>query len=101
MQNNYVKIKDIADMAITEEQGFKLRAEIAKVINNNDKITLDFDGITAFTTTFFSASIGYFVLKLSPKECRNRFILTNLSKAGKHAYHCSFENAEYCFLTPI
>ena len=27
MQNNYVKIKDIADMAITEEQGFKLRAE--------------------------------------------------------------------------
>lgn len=97
MQDNYIKIKDIADMAITEEQGFKLRAEIAKVINNNDKITLDFDGITVFTTTFFSASIGYYILKLSPKECRNRFILTNLSKAGKHAYRCSFENAEYCF----
>ena len=38
MQNNYVKIKDIADMAITEEQGFKLRAEINKVIENNTKI---------------------------------------------------------------
>lgn len=58
MQNNYIKVKDIANMAITEEQGFKLRAEIAKVIDSNDKITLDFDGITAFTTTFFSASIG-------------------------------------------
>lgn len=97
MQNNYVKIKDIADMAITEEQGFKLRAEINKIIENNNKIVLDFDGITLFTTTFFSASIGYYILKLSPKECRNRFILANLSKAGKHAYHCSFENAEYCF----
>lgn len=97
MQNNYVKIKDIADMAITEEQGFKLRAEINKVIENNNKIVLDFDGITLFTTTFFSASIGYFILKLSPKECRNRFILTNLSKAGKQAYYYSFKNAEYCF----
>ena len=97
MQNNYVKIKDIADMAITEEQGFKLRAEINKIIENNNKIVLDFDGITLFTTTFFSASIGYYILKLSPKECINLFILANLSKAGKHAYHCSFENAEYCF----
>ena len=75
MQNNYIKVKDIANMAITEEQGFKLRAEIAKVIANTDK---------------------YF-----PQECRNRFILTNLSKAGKHAYRCSFENAEYCFLTSL
>ena len=97
MQNNYVKIKDIADMAITEEQGFKLRAEINKVIENNNKIVLDFDGITLFTTTFFSASIGYYILKLSPKECRNRFILANLSKAGVYAYQCSFENAEHCF----
>ena len=56
-------MKDITDMAITEEQGFKLRAEIAKVINNNNKILLDFDGITLFTTTFFSSSIGYYVLK--------------------------------------
>lgn len=101
MQNNYIKVKDIADMAITEEQGFKLRAEIAKVIDNNDNIALDFTEIQLFTTTFFSASIGYYILKLSPKECRNRFILTNLSKAGKHAYRCSFENAEYCFLTSL
>ena len=97
MQNNYIKMKDITDMAITEEQGFKLRAEIAKVINNNNKIILDFDGINIFTTTFFSASIGYYILKLSPNECRNRFILTNLLKAGTHAYQCSFENAEHCF----
>ena len=97
MQNNYIKIKDITDMAITEEQGFKLRAEINKVIENNNKIVLDFDEIQLFTTTFFSASIGYYVLKLSPKECRNRFTLINLSKAGTHAYQCSFENAEYCF----
>lgn len=101
MQNNYIKMKDIADMAITEEQGFKLRAEIAKIINNNDKITLDFDGITLFTTIFFSVSIGYYVLKLSPNECRNRFTLINLSKAGTHAYQCSFENAEHCFLTTL
>ena len=99
MKENYIKIKDIADMAITEEQGFKLRAEINKVVQNHNKIILDFTGIQLFTTTFFSTSIGYYILKLSPKECKDRFILTNLSKAGKHAYRCSFENAEYCFLT--
>ena len=97
MKENYIKIKDIIDMAITEEQGFKLRAEINKIIENNNKIILDFTGIQLFTTTFFSASIGYFVLKYSPKECKDRFILTNLSKAGTHAYQCSFENAEHCF----
>ena len=68
-----------------------------KIIENNNKIILDFTGIQLFTTTFFSASIGYFVLKYSPKECKDRFILTNLSKAGTHAYQCSFENAEHCF----
>lgn len=97
MKENYIKIKDIIDMAITEEQGFKLRAEINKIIENNNKIILDFTGIQLFTTTFFSASIGYFVLKYSPKECKDRFILTNLSKAGTHTYQCSFENAEHCF----
>ena len=45
MQENYIKIKDITDMAITEEQGFKLRAEINKVIENNNKIILDFISI--------------------------------------------------------
>ena len=47
MQDNYIKIKNITDtdMAITEEQGFKLRAEIEKVINDNNKIILDFDGL--------------------------------------------------------
>lgn len=86
MQENYIKIKDITDMAITEEQGFKLRAEINKVIENNNKIILDFTGIQLFTTTFFSASIGYFILKYSPKECKDRFILTNLSRAGAHIW---------------
>ena len=99
MQDNYIKVKNITDtdMAITEEQGFKLRAEIEKVINNNNKIILDFDGINIFTTTFFSASIGYYVLKLSPKKCSDIFVLKNLSKAGKNAYHYSFENAKHCF----
>ena len=97
MQENYIKIKDITDMAITEEQGFKLRAEINKVIQNHNKIILDFTEIKLFTTTLFSASIVYFVLKYSPKECKDRFILTNLSKAGTHAYQCSFENAKHCF----
>lgn len=86
MQENYIKIKDITDMAITEEQGFKLRAEINKVIENNNKIILDFTGIQLFTTTFFSASIGYFILKYSSKECKDRFILTNLSRAGAHIW---------------
>ena len=99
MRDNYIKIKNITDtdMAITEEQGFKLRAEIEKVINNNNKIVLDFDEINIFTTTFFSASIGYYVLKLSPQKCSDIFILKNLSRAGKNAYYYSFKNAEYCF----
>ncbi len=94
MYDNYIKIKDITDIAITEEQGLQLRKEIEKVIGNNNKIILDFDGIKIFTTTFFSASIGYYILKLSPKKCRDIFVLKNISKTGKNAYQCSIDNAE-------
>lgn len=91
---NYIKIKDIVNMAMTEEQGIKLRKEIDKLILDNDKIILDFSGISLFATMFFNASIGYYVMSYSPDECEKIFCLENITPLGKETYKHSFENAK-------
>ncbi len=97
MEKNCIKIKDIVNMAITEEQGLKLRKKIGEIIESQDEIVLDFEDIKLFTTMFFNASIGYYILQYSPEKCKNIFNLKNISKVGEQTYKHSFENAEEIF----
>ena len=97
MEKNCIKIKDIVNMAITEEQGLELRKKIGEIIERCDEIFLDFEDVNVFTTMFFNASIGYYILQYSPEKCKNIFKLKNISKVGEQTYNHSFENAEEIF----
>lgn len=46
------------EFAIKEENGNILFNKIKEYLESNDKIVLDFQGITASTTRFFNVSIG-------------------------------------------
>lgn len=89
-----IKVKEITSMALTDDKGKILREKInEKIDKGEEKITIDFEGIQIFTTMFFNASIGHFVLKYGP-EIMKRFELLNLSELGKDTLNHSFINAK-------
>lgn len=92
-------IKDFTTTALSEEAGYKLREKINEILSTgrNDIIELDFEGISLFSTAFFNASVGYFVLQMGPEKCKRLFKLINISDLGQDTYNHSLENAEIVF----
>ncbi len=89
-----IKVKDISPMALSEDSGLSLREKISNALNSNsDKIQIDFDNISIFTTMFFNASIGYFILNCG-SEIMKKIELINLSSLGRETFEHSKENAE-------
>jgi len=94
---NEIMVNKLTSMAMTDTAGLKLREEIEKLIKTEEKIIIDFTGITLFATMFFNASIGHFVMTLSPEKCNDLFKFVNLTELGMETYKHSFENAEAIF----
>ena len=88
-----IRITDIVNIAMTEEAGKALRQLMAKAFNAYNEIVLDFDTIELFATPFFNASIGYFVLNLSPEKYKNSISVINLTDLGMETYLHSLDNA--------
>ena len=88
-----IKISSIAPMAMTEDAGMQLRNEMSDTIRKGETVTLDFDGIGLFATPFFNASIGYFLMELSPEKYNQQVKVTNISDLGKETYSHSLQNA--------
>ena len=78
-----IKIKEISENALFESDGIKLRNMIMDFCNSNhdEKIQLDFSGITLFATMFFNAWVGYFV-KNNREDILNKIEAINISKLG-------------------
>lgn len=91
--NQTIKIKAITSMAMTEDAGFQLRKEMNEAMQNEQQIILDFEGIKLFATPFFNASIGYFVMRLSPEKYKEQVKVINLTELGMETYTHSFQNA--------
>lgn len=88
-----IKISTITSMAMTEDAGLQLRKKMLEAIQQEQHVILDFAGIELFATPFFNASIGYFVLQLSPKKFKEQVQAINLSDLGLETYSHSFQNA--------
>lgn len=90
-------IKDFTTTALSEDAGILLRQHISDFLDKDQIIELDFEGISLFSTTFFNASIGFFVLQMGPDKCKRLFKLVNISDLGQDTYDHSLENAEIVF----
>lgn len=86
-------VKDIAENALSESAGTKLRNKILEIFeeNKNEAIVLDFSGVLLFATMFFNSSIGYLISKNS--EAVKNITIENISQLGMDTLKHSKENA--------
>ena len=88
-----IKVNDFLQSAFSNEQAELLKNEINKYIDKEDKIILDFSGITKFTTLFFNFSTGYFVNFLGKEKYDRIFEIKNLNILGESTYIHSYNNS--------
>ena len=88
-----IKVKDICQFAMFEQDGINLREKIQNALSTGDTILLDFDGISFFTTMFFNASVGWLVLNKGPEMVKKKITKINLNELGKTTWEHSYNNA--------
>ncbi len=89
-----IKVKEIFDMAFSYENGMDLRRAINDGLKSGEKIIVDFSDITVFTTMFFNACSGHYVLNNSLEWYNQNIECINLSELGEQTHKHSIENAE-------
>jgi len=57
-----IKMKELSSTAFDAEDANLLKVEIKKALAKEEKITIDFDSITHYTTLFFFTLVYYFML---------------------------------------
>ena len=94
-----IKVNDFIQSSFSNEQANILKKCIESALKEKqDKIVLDFEGITRYTTLFFNFSTGYFLKLLGRERYDSIFELRNLSTLGESTYLHSYNNslkAEY------
>ena len=88
-----IKISDLTSFALTEKDGITLREVMQSHFEKDEKIALDFSGVSLFASMFFNASIGYFILKYSPEVALEKIDLINISPLGEETFEHSKVNA--------
>lgn len=86
-------VNDFLPSAFSNDQAELLKQKINEVVNKEDKIILDFKGITKFTTLFFNFSTGYFINQLGKEAYDKKFELKNLNTLGESTYIHSYNNS--------
>ena len=88
-----IKVNKFLQSAFSNEQAEILKGEISNYIDKGDKIVLDFDGITKFTTLLSNFSTGYFINLLGKEKYDRVFELRNLNDLGESTYIHSYNNS--------
>lgn len=89
---NKIVVKDYIPNAFSSEQANVLKKQIKDVLEKTDRVVLDFEGISQYTTLFFNFSTGFFVKKLGKEKYDETFELINLSELGVSTYSHSYNN---------
>lgn len=90
---NNIKVCELINSAFSNEEANILKACIEKKLLTENKIILDFEGITQFTTLFFNFSTGFFVKEYGKEKYDDIFELINLSELGESTYIHSYNNS--------
>lgn len=91
--NTIVKVSDFTKFALSEEAGLSVRKRILELWDEQDVITVDFNGISIFATPFFNSSLGYCILTYGPDSYLNKINVVGLNLLGEETYKHSKENA--------
>lgn len=88
-----IKATDYIKTAFSANDAEELGQAISPLLDGLEKIVVDFDGITIFTTLFFNNAFAKFLMEIGPKKYNERFCLKNLTELGESTYKHSIENA--------
>lgn len=92
--------KNYIETGFSADDANKLDAVISPMLRNQEKVIIDFQDITIFTTLFFNTALSKYVMEKGPDEYERLFELNNLSEIGQVTYQHSLDNAkEYYNLT--
>ncbi|MCL1873388.1 MAG: STAS-like domain-containing protein [Clostridiales bacterium] len=96
-----IHVEDYIETAFSVDDAEIIKKVIEQTIAANDKVVLDFTGITFFTTLFFSSAVTYYVFELGAEKYDQKFQVVGLTKVGQTAYNHSLDFArEESQLTP-
>lgn len=84
---NYIKT------GFSAEDAKKLDAVIKPLFDKGEKIQVDFEGITIFTTLFFNNLFAKYIMMTGPEKYNELFTLEKLSELGETTYRHSMDNA--------
>lgn len=88
-----IVVNQIIKSAFSQEKALLLRKTIEECLKDEDKVILDFSGISKFTTLFFNFCTGYIISAIGPDNYDEKISLINLSPLGQSTYESSYRNA--------
>lgn len=88
-----IKMRELSSTAFDVEDADLLKVEIEKALAQEEKITIDFDSITHYTTLFFNFSLLSYAKQLGKQKYDETFTIINLSDFGKEVYSWFYEDA--------
>ena len=88
-----IKANEFITTGFSADDATKLNNVIEPLIQQGENITVDFEGITIFTTLFFNNVFAKYIVKMGPEEYQKIFRLVNLSELGENTYQHSVDNA--------
>lgn len=98
MRTMTINIADISKTALLESDGVELRKAMFKAFSKDHdlyyddddtdfKLILNFEDIILYASSFFLASIGFFVLNFNEEYYLNTIKVINLTSIGEYIYN--------------
>lgn len=94
-----IKLKEFITEAASMGRGIEFKKVLEKSIIENEKVVVDFDGITRFASPFFNNSFSSLAIQYG-FECVENIELINISEIGHDTYVSSLENAKLLYNNP-
>ncbi len=96
-----ISVKDIisSNFAVSTDDGDKIYALLNSYFSKDEKVVLNFEGITLMTTAFLNAAIGqlYSNNKYSSEFLNNYISLINVDDQDKHLFGIVVKRAKEYF----
>lgn len=83
----------IGKNAISMQTGDKIYMILKDKVNNGEKVTLDFKGVTLFASPFFNSAIGRLLKDKEITELQEQLKFEHLDEIGKDLLNLVISNA--------
>lgn len=88
-----IKMKELSTGASCSRDAEKLVNEIKKALAQEEKITIDFEGIERYATLFFNFSLLPYAKQFGKQKYDETFTIINLSDFGQKVYNRFYKNS--------